>query len=123
MTAPDTDDIIPPRDPADFGRRRGRGVTIAAVSALVVISVALGFGAGQFADRFKAPKAVPAPAIAPVAPPTLEPAPIARPSVPLPPVITSLRGDSTSAGMTIGVAGGVKKRSGRCHHPCSSSTG
>jgi hypothetical protein len=95
MTAPDTDDIIPPRDPADFGRRRGRGVTIAAVSALVVISVALGFGAGEFADRMGGPKAAPAPAPAFTAPPTMDPAPLAAPSLPLagapsdPPVTSS----------------------------------
>mgnify|MGYP001809713352 CR=1 FL=1 len=69
MTAPDTDDIIPPRDPADFGRRRGRGFTIVAVCALVLVSIALGFGAAQFADRFNASRPVPTPAPAPVAPP------------------------------------------------------
>lgn len=81
MTAPETDDIIPPRDPADFGRRRGRGVTIVAVSALVLVSVALGFGAAQFADRVNAPKAAPAPT--PVAPPTLDPRPSPDPVPPL----------------------------------------
>ena len=75
MTAPDTDDIIPPRDPADFGRRRGRGATIVAVSALVLVSVALGFGAAQFADRVNAPRSPPAAAPTVGVPPALDTAP------------------------------------------------
>src|SRR5690606_32065240 len=90
MTAPETDDIIPPRDPAAFSQRRGRGTAIVAVSALAVICVALGFGAAQFADRFESTEAPPAavPAIAPTpveAPPAL-PAPSLAGAPALPPV-------------------------------------
>ncbi|MBX3480570.1 MAG: hypothetical protein KF842_09215 [Caulobacter sp.] len=42
MTAQDTDDITPPRDPAAFGRRRP-GLGVAAIAALCVICVLLGF--------------------------------------------------------------------------------
>jgi hypothetical protein len=52
MTAPDTDDIAPPRDPAAFARPRGRGLGIVAVAVLCVVCVALGFAGSQFADRF-----------------------------------------------------------------------
>lgn len=70
MTAQDTDDIAPPRDPAAFARPRGRGLGIVAVAALCVVCVALGFAGAEFADRLVAqppaaqpaePAAVPAP--------------------------------------------------------------
>lgn len=70
MTAPDTDDIAPPRDPAAFARRR-RGIGIVAVSALCVVCVALGFAGSQILDRFADTPPVAGPA-EPATPPNLE---------------------------------------------------
>ncbi|MDO9336887.1 MAG: mitofilin family membrane protein [Caulobacter sp.] len=98
MTAPDTDDITPPRDPAAFGRPRGRGIGIAAVAALCVVCVALGFAGSQIAERLGA-KDPAAPQIDP-APQALErPARPASPPLPLAgapsaaPVVASGYGD------------------------------
>lgn len=81
MTAQDTDDITPPRDPAAFARPRGRGIGIVAIIALGVICVALGFSGRQIAD-WLAPRqaAQPQPIVA--APPGLE-RPASAPSLPL----------------------------------------
>jgi len=81
MTAQDTDDITPPRDPAAFARPRGRGIGIVAIIAMCVICVALGFSGKQIAD-WLAPReaAQPQPILA--APPAPE-RPASAPSLPL----------------------------------------
>jgi hypothetical protein len=71
MTAPDTDDIAPPRDPAAFARPRGRGLGIVAIAVLCVVCVALGFAGSQFADRFGDRPAADQPA-EPATPPNLD---------------------------------------------------
>ncbi len=71
MTAPDTDDITPPRDPAAFARPRGRGIGIVAIAALCVICVLLGFAGSQLASRFGAQSPA-APPAEPATPPSLD---------------------------------------------------
>ena len=71
MTAQDTDDITPPRDPAAFARPRGRGIGIVAIAALCVICVALGFAGSKIAD-WLSPKDPAAPQPIAAAPPTPE---------------------------------------------------
>lgn len=81
MTAQDTDDITPPRDPAAFARPRGRGIGIVAIIALCVICVALGFSGKQIAD-WLAPRQAARPQPIVAAPPGLE-RPASAPSLPL----------------------------------------
>lgn len=71
MTAQDTDDITPPRDPAAFARPRNRGIGIVAIGALCVICVALGFAGSQFAGRL-APRDPAAPQPVAAVPPNLD---------------------------------------------------
>ena len=71
MTAQDTDDITPPRDPAAFARPRGRGIGIVAIIALCVICVALGFVGKQIAD-WLSPKDSAAPQVLAAVPPALD---------------------------------------------------
>ncbi|WGM37273.1 hypothetical protein [Caulobacter sp. NIBR1757] len=92
MTAQDTDDITPPRDPAAFARPRGRGIGIVAIIALCVICVALGFAGSQIAD-WLAPKPAPAPQPTAAAPPGLDrpaslPAPVLAGAPPTEPTAT-----------------------------------
>lgn len=82
MTAQDTDDITPPRDPAAFARPRGRGIGIFAIAALCVICVALGFAGSQIAGWFKPRDPAAPPALAAANPPGLE-APARTPAPPL----------------------------------------
>ncbi|MDB5472256.1 MAG: hypothetical protein JWR84_3816 [Caulobacter sp.] len=71
MTAQDTDDITPPRDPAAFARPRGRGIGIVAIAALCVICVALGFAGSKIAD-WLSPKDPAAPQTVAAIPPSLD---------------------------------------------------
>jgi len=64
MTAPETDDITPPRDPAVFARRK-RGLGAAAIAALCLVCIAVGFAGARTFKVFDS-GADPAP-VAPVA--------------------------------------------------------
>lgn len=80
MTAQDTDDITPPRDPAVFARR-GPGLGVVAIVALCLVCVILGFAGAQIAGMFRdkaAPAASPA-AVPSTVPEALIPAPYAPP--------------------------------------------
>lgn len=81
MTAQDTDDITPPRDPAAFARPRGRGLGIVAIAALCVLCVALGFVGAQVAG-WVSPRAPATPQPLTALPPSLE-SPTRPPSPPL----------------------------------------
>ncbi|MBI1404970.1 MAG: hypothetical protein GC145_02445 [Caulobacter sp.] len=102
MTVQDTDDITPPRDPAVFGRRRP-GLGVAAIVALCVICVLLGFVGARVTRLLDGDKTPAAPR--PVA--SQSPAPEPSPPAPYAP---PLAGQGPSVGPASGNTEAIEAR-------------
>ncbi len=98
MSAPsEPDDIAPPRDPAEFARRRAGGIGVGGAVALGLVCVILGFAGSQFAQRVMGSGAA---APVPASPQPAQPDPLPAFTPPL----AGAPGDATPASAAIEAA-------------------